>query len=200
MFNRSRLKKLAILFYLLTPTLLFSQGFNAGIRAGICGTQVDGDTYEGFNKAGITAGIFVSRKLSDNFSLQLELNYIQKGSRKPLDDFNTFYLMRLNYVEVPLLLQWHASKNIDIFAGPSLAKLLNYLEETEMGVYQGPLFEKYEIAARIGISYKLSEQWSVDGRYSNSITTIRPSPAAHTLFYDKGQYNRLIEIGLSYKF
>lgn len=84
------------------------------MRVGVVGSQVDGDTYEGFNKAGITAGLFVNRKLSDLFSLQLEMNYIQKGSRKPLDDNNTYYLMRVTYIEVPVLLQWHAGKLIDI--------------------------------------------------------------------------------------
>ncbi len=193
-------KKLVVLLLMLVPSLLPAQNFRAGIRAGICGTQVDGDTYEGFNKAGITAGLFVNRKLSDLFSLQLEMNYIQKGSRKPLDDFNSYYLMRINYIEVPVLLQWHAGKSIDIFGGPSFAVLLNSHEETEFGEFKGPDFEKYEIAARIGISYKLSDNWTVDGRYSNSITTIRPSPAGYTPFFEKGQYNRLFEIGLSVLF
>lgn len=193
-------KKLLILLFLIAPTLIYSQGFNAGIRGGICGSQVDGDTYEGFNKAGITAGFFVNHKLSEFFSIQMELNYIQKGSRKPVDDYNSFYLMRVNYAEVPLLIQWHAGKSIDIFGGPSYARLLSSYEETEFGEYKGPAFEKYEIAARIGISYKLSEQWRVDGRYCNSITTIRPSPAAYTPFFEKGQYNRLFEIGLSVEF
>ncbi len=190
-------KRFVFLFLIVFPCLLSAQGFKAGLRVGVVGSQVDGDTYEGFNKAGITAGLFVNRKLSDLFSLQLEMNYIQKGSRKPLDDNNTYYLMRVTYIEVPVLLQWHAGKLIDIFAGPSFGVLLNSHEETHFGEFKGPDFEKNEIAARIGISYKLSEKWSVDGRYSSSITTIRPSPAAYTPFFEKGQYNRLIEIGLS---
>ncbi len=195
------IKKFAILLFLFMPNLILAEGFDAGIRGGIIGSQVDGDKYEGFNKVGITAGIFVKRKLSDLFSLQLELNYIQKGSRKPTNmDDNTYYLMRVNYVEVPLLLQWHTSKSIDIFGGPSFGKLLNSYEETEFGSFTGPAFEKYELAARIGISYKLSDQWSVDGRYCNSITTIRPFPGGYSPFFDKGQYNRWIEIGLAVGF
>ena len=63
------IKKIALLLLIFLPDLIYAQGFNAGIRAGIIGSQVDGDTYEGFNKAGITAGLFVNRKLSDLFSL-----------------------------------------------------------------------------------------------------------------------------------
>ena len=190
------IKRFFLLLLFVAPLIISAQSFKAGLRFGIVGSQVDGDTYEGFDKAGITAGLFVNRKLSDLFSLQLEMNYIQKGSRKPLDDNNTFYLMRVNYIEVPLLLQWHAGKSINIFAGPSFAVLLNSHEETEYGEFKGPDFKKNEIAARVGISYKLSEKWAVEGRYSNSIATIRPSPAGYTRFFENGQYNRLIEIGL----
>lgn len=191
------IKKFVCVLVLFLPLLISAQSFKAGVRFGIVGSQVDGDTYEGFNKAGLIGGLFVNRKLSDLFSLQLEMNFIQKGSRKPLDDNNTYYLMRLNYIEVPVLLQWHAGKLLDIFAGPSFGVLLNSHEETHFGEFKGPDFEKNEIAARVGISYKLSEKWTVDGRFSNSITTIRPSPAVYTPFFEKGQYNRLFEIGLS---
>lgn len=194
-------KKISVLFLLFFPGLVFAQSFNAGARIGIIASQVDGDTYEGFNKPGLTLGVYVSRKISDPFSMQFEMNFIQKGSRKPVDEFNrTYYLMRLSYIEVPLMIQWHASKSIDIFAGPSFGVLLNSYEETEAGEFTGPEFEKYEVAGRIGLGYKLSEQWTVDARYSISLATIRPSPAGYTPFMENGQYNRLIEIGFSYQF
>lgn len=194
------MKKIILSLFILFPFLVFSQGFKAGIRAGIIGSQVDGDTYEGFNKAGLTGGLYVNHKLSDLFSLQLEMNYIQKGSRKPVDLNNTYYLMRLNYIEVPLLLQWHVSPSLDIFGGPSYSILMNSLEETELGTYQGPVFTKNEVAIRAGISYKLSEQWKVDGRYGDSISSIRPAPSGYSPYLIKGQTNRWLELGLSYDF
>ncbi|MFM9028678.1 MAG: hypothetical protein ACKOQ6_11910, partial [Bacteroidota bacterium] len=71
---------------------LQAQSFSSGIRFGMTATQVDGDTYEGFDKAGLLGGLFVERFMSDRFSLRMEMDYIQKGSRKPLDkDVNSFY-------------------------------------------------------------------------------------------------------------
>ena len=104
------MKKVVVLL-LLFPLATFAQKFNAGIRAGIVASQVDGDTYEGFDKAGVIAGLYVNRSFSDKFSLQLEMDFIQKGSRMPVDDLNNYYLMRLSYLEVPLLLQWHVSNS-----------------------------------------------------------------------------------------
>lgn len=195
------IKKLAVILLCILPEFVVAQNFKAGARIGFCASQVDGDTYEGFNKPGLIAGVFVNHKLSELFSMQMEMSFIQKGSRKPVDEFNnTYYLMRLSYIEVPLLIQWHASKTINIFTGPSFGVLLNSYEETEAGEFQGPDFEKYEVAGRIGLGYQLSDNWSVDGRYSISLTTIRPSPAGYTPFMEKGQYNRLIEVGFSYQF
>ena len=135
-------KRFLFLFLIVFPCLLSAQGFNAGLRVGVVGSQVDGDTYEGFNKAGITAGLFVNRKLSDLFSLQLEMNYIQKGSRKPLDDNNTYYLMRVTYIEVPVLLQWHAGKLTlkKMKLPPGLEFLTNFPKSgVSTGVIQVPL-------------------------------------------------------------
>ncbi len=47
-------------------------------------TQVDGDTYGGYNKAGFQGGVFVNTRLSDLFSAQLEIKYTGKGARKPV--------------------------------------------------------------------------------------------------------------------
>lgn len=192
--------RLLFMFLFFIPYFIEAQSFNSGMRIGIVGSQVDGDSYEGFNKAGLTGGIYVNHKIAEQFSLQMEMNYIQKGSRKPVDLNGSFYLMRVNYLEVPLILHWHVNSMIDIFGGPSYAILLNSYEENEFGVYQGPAFNSYEVAARIGLSYKLSDQWKVDGRYCNSITTIRPAPYSYSPYLEKGQYNRYVEIGLSYDF
>src|SRR5689334_21238513 len=82
----------------------YAQNFHAGLLAGISTSQVDGDNLAGYHKVGIKGGVFVNRQLSEKFALQLEIEFLQKGSRKPVDTIeNTFFLMRLNYIDVPLL-------------------------------------------------------------------------------------------------
>lgn len=192
------------LFYLLfffVCSFACAQDFNAGIRAGIAGTQVNGDKLSGFNKAGIIAGGFVNRKLSDHFTMQMEIVYIQKGSRKPVDEFNTFYRMRVHYIQVPLILRWHLTKKLDLTGGPSFGSLIFSQENDEYGVYLNALeFKKFEMSYNGGAIYRLSDTWSFDARYSHSITTIRPYPGPNFDFFDKGQYNVLIEFTLLYQF
>ena len=98
-------------FFPYTSIPLFSQQFKAGALAGIATTQVDGDTYAGYNKAGLLAGGFVTHKFSpeSKWSASFEIRYIQKGSRKvPHPDKGDFadYKLKLNYAEVPLLLKY----------------------------------------------------------------------------------------------
>jgi Outer membrane protein beta-barrel domain len=177
--------------------------FHAGVRAGLCGSQVNGDRLEGFNKLGIVAGLYVKRKFSEKFTGQMELVFIQKGSRKPTDDYNSYYRLRVHYIEVPVLLQYKASAKLSVYAGPSFGTLIFSGEDSEFGPYRNILpFSKFELSGNAGVLYKLSDDWAFDARYSASITTIRPFPVynPYNSFFDKGEYNLLIEFSLLYDF
>lgn len=196
------LKTKFLLLFFLIGTVSFAQDFDAGFRLGIAGSQVNGDKLVGFNKAGIIAGAFVSRKLSSHFSVQMEMAYVQKGSRKPTSEIdNSFYLLRVNYIEIPLMLQWKVASKLALTAGSSFGTLISSHEENEWGVFDsGSQFKKFEVSANAGIVYSLGDHWSFDGRYSASMTTIRPFPGVATAFFDRGQYNELIEFSLLYRF
>jgi hypothetical protein len=190
-----------IAFFVLAASAIYGQDFNAGIRVGIDASQVNGDKLTGFNKVGVLAGFFVNRNFSEKISAQLEMVFIQKGSRRPTDDNNTYYRLRVHYVEVPLLVRFHASKKIALYAGPSYGVLVFGAEDDQFGLYNNrPPFKKYEIAANAGFLYTLSDRWKFDGRYSHSISTIRPYPGGLTTFFDQGQYNVLIEFAFLYGF
>jgi Outer membrane protein beta-barrel domain len=179
----------------------YSQKFNAGFRLGVAGSQVNGDRLTGFDKVGLIGGAFVNRKFSEKVSVQMEIVFIQKGSRKPTDDNNSFYRMRVHYMEVPLLFRFHTSKKFALSAGPSFGTLIFAEEDDEFGVYKNaPPFRKFEFAGNAGLLYNLNDHWAFDGRYSHSITTIRPYQAYNPDFFDKGQYNVLIEFSLLYSF
>ncbi len=193
--------KIFILFFLFIANFVYAQRFNAGLRMGICASQVNGDNLSGYNKSGLIAGVFVNRKFSDLISMQMEMVYIQKGSRKPTDVNNSYYRLRVHYIEVPLLVVFHVAKKFDITAGPTFGTLIFSEENDEFGVYTNSIpFEKFELSGNAGIVYKINDKWSFDGRYSQSITTIRPYPGSNSSFFDGGQYNVLIEFSLFYQF
>ena len=123
---------------------LIAQRFDGGILAGGLISQVDGDRWGGFTKVGYLAGGFVHLELSPHSSLQLEMEYIQKGSRKPAymeqGDYTT-YLLRIHYLEIPLLYQFTFFKRFQVELGPAADVTLGYYEEWEG--YESP--EKYPL-------------------------------------------------------
>jgi hypothetical protein len=192
------MKKLIFsMLILFISTQLYSQSFNAGILFGVVGSQVNGDRLKGFDKAGLLAGAFVNRNLSERISLQMEMVFIQKGSRKPVTDDNSYYRLRVHYIEVPFLIRYHTLKKFIFTLGPTFGTLVFEGEDDQFGDFRNSLpFEKFELSGNFGFQYKLSEKWLFDGRYSHSITTIRPFPGVDNAFFDGGQYNELIEISL----
>jgi len=199
------LRQLSLLFSL---ALCFfcadAQNFHAGITGGLSATQVAGDGLSGFNKAGVIIGGFVNRKLSESTALQMEIIFIQKGSRMPVqpDNDNIFYVMRLSYFEVPLLFKWQATPKFNFEAGPSFGALVFSEEENELGVINGlPPFKKTEISGNIGLSYPLGEHLNVNSRFSTSILPIRPFPGGFSFaYFDRGQYNTVLMFTLQYQF
>ncbi len=193
-----------ICLFTFSVQLLHAQNFHAGVIGGISTTQVAGDQLSGFNKVGIIAGGFVNKSFGDKIGLQMEIIFIQKGSRKPVDpnNNNAFYVMRVSYFEVPLLLKWQAAQKFNIEAGPSFGTLVFSEEETEWGVYQPVVpFKTFDLSANIGLSYTLSEKITVNTRLSNSVIPIRDFPAGYLFaFFDRGQYNTVLAFTLHCQF
>ena len=89
---------------------LFStaQSFKGGILAGMTTSQYDGDTYSGFHRVGISGGGYVAHNISEKFSWQMEIKFIQKGSFQSanFDPPSPKFDLRLNYVELPFFIKY----------------------------------------------------------------------------------------------
>jgi hypothetical protein len=195
---------LIVVFFFLVGIQVNGQGFKAGIVAGLSTTQISGDQLSGFNKAGIVAGGFVSTQLSPKFDMQMEILYIQKGSRKnanPDKEDYTSYLLRLNYFEVPLLVQWKYSKRFIFEAGPSIGVLLSTYEEDEFGEFNTSFpFEKLELGVMGGLNVMLAKGFSFNTRFERSVVPVRDHVSGQTYRFNKGQYNSAIVFSFRYKF
>ncbi len=184
-----------------------AQQFHGGVIAGLAGTQVAGDTYSGFNKAGIFAGGFVSVDVSKKSAFHMELTYFQKGSRENPKEKNGYqsYLLRLNYIEMPIFYQYKAGK-FTFEAGPSAGFLIGYYEEVNQDVisdYQG-----YNRPARVtlqinlGFNYFISDHMGVGLRTNNSLMNIFSSNQTGDVWrlWGYGRYNDALVLYVFYQF
>jgi len=196
------LKKFAILLFCGFLTLsIQAQNFGGGLIAGASTSQVAGDNLAGFNKIGWVAGAYTNLKIKENLQVQLEIIYIEKGSRNPNLHKNIIQEITLSYVEVPISINLQQKENLGIELGilPAFimsSKMNDYFSEIEID----PSFEKYDFGIFAGINYHLSKKIILNSRISNSIIPIRPHVSGATDGWNKGQYNTVLSFTLHYNF
>ena len=179
----------------------FGQNFHGGPIIGFTATQVDGDTYSGYNKAGVIVGGFVNKKLSDVWSAQLEIKYIQKGSKKePNNSDPTYYKLKLDYFEVPFIVQYLYKKKLTFETGLAAAYLANAKEDNDgYGLIEAnPPFNKVEISALAGANYNITKRLIFNIRASYSMHQIRNHTMRNNLWLRYGQFNNVISFSVYY--
>lgn len=222
-------KRLCIALVLMGSSLMVSaQTFEPGLAFGVVTSQLNGDGYGGFNKLGLTFGGTVKYQINDHWSTQFELLYVQKGSRSdfsvtsndPSSAVNSrdYFLMRLNYIEIPLLARFHHNKFI-FEGGLSYGQLVGlYMEGwTGNNAVMGPIedldefnerftnpLRNWEFAGHLGLGFKATESLVANIRYSFSLYPIKDydSGGRDTSVFNLnlGWGNSVIAFTMRYKF
>jgi len=187
---------------------LNAQTFTGGALLGMNASQVDGDNYAGYNKFGLMGGAFVYASLSKKFDVQLEIKYMGKGANKQTTETDLRkYTSSLNYIEIPVLVRLN-TKKIGWEAGLGFGYLFAYSEKDEYGTLtasQGATsFKPFELSSIFGISYRISQKFLVNLRYSYSILSIAKeivdNNVPNVTYYrtGRGVYNNLFSLGVYY--
>lgn len=197
-----------LLFYALLTAPAKAQRFRGGVMAGISTTQIEGDGYGGFNKAGLQLGGYVNTDISEKLIGQFEIIYINKGSKDPANQKTTYYIIRLNYIEIPLLLRYKFKKFI-FEGGLSYGRLVKEEQEDEQGIILHPgqgrgigIYKKAELAYQLGATYAISDKLFVCWRNSASILPIADEMQfSYNWFrFVGGSFNVVVAFSLRYQF
>ena len=192
-----------VVLILLMGNSVFAQRFQGGPLLGFNASQVDGDTYAGYDKFGVMGGAFVYTPLSELVDIQMEIKYMGKGARKRTSGEDlTQYRSNLNYIEIPILLRFNTKSKIGVEGGLGFGYLFSYSEEDENGTLPSEhttKFKPFELSGLVGISYKFAPKFLVNLRYSYSISSIvdRPDPS-YSYFLQTGAFNNLFSLGVYY--
>lgn len=178
-------------------------GFNA--------CQIHGDNAAGYNKFGVNGGLTVNAAFNKKTSLDIGIGFTQKGARKNQDVENndyTFFRINLNYVEVPVLLNYKLNEKYFLTAGPSIAYLINYSEDTELGNWNGIYpFNPLEFGVNIGLGRVFKHNLLLEVRSGNSFLPVRNYgiaanavffPNSVARFFNKGLYNNILSVSVFY--
>ena len=197
--------------FLFLTMILPAQKFDGGILAGGLISQVDGDHWAGYTKVGLLAGGFVHLELSPHSSFQLEMEYIQKGSRKASyteQGSAHSYLLRLHYLEIPLLYQFTFLKRFSVEAGPAADILLGYNEEVDDSEVPNKYpFRRVTLSGIVGVSGFINRHLKATFRFNYSLLSLRqPQPAGSRgapwkkFLFEWGQFNNVLSLSISYQF
>lgn len=178
---------------ILMSQLAFSQAFKAGIFAGLVSSQVDGDKSEGYHKMGFQAGAFSKYVFNEQLFLNTELKYIQKGSKHSDAKDNLYFTIQLNYVEVPVLIQYQVNEHFVFGGGLSYAYLLKANVDDPFGAVPQDylVYKEYDMNVLAQMKYLLGEHFWVDFKFAYSILYItKESPR---------QFNNLLSVSFGYE-
>ena len=203
---------LLFIVFLYNDHSIYAQRFTGAFFGGLTASEVSGDTYAGPSKLGVNIGIATNFKLSDHSALEMEIMYIQKGSKRNPSPINANkYRFQLDYIEIPFLYKFsfHNIETLKYFgkfsyeAGISYSRLMRSKEEVnDRLVLPGEMPDFYynESNLILGFYYPISEKLDFNFRSSNSITPIRPHKSLAHTWYNWGQYHTHWSLNLSYKF
>jgi hypothetical protein len=204
--RESRFILIACIF-IITAFTASSQQFNGGMMAGIAATQVAGDTYSGFRKAGIFVGGYVNLEVAKHSAFQMELEFFQKGSRVNPDSSNNYnqYLFRTNYIELPVLYQYRINKRFKLEAGPSMGVLISWYEERYSEEIKGGIPPaRFTLQINAGLYVYITERLTFNFRTNNSLLNIRSENTTGDVIRifpgNFGQFNDCLVMSLFYQF
>lgn len=175
---------------LMTVGTAAAQNINFGIKGGLnsynINTDPDSDTD---SKIGLNVGLLGHIHLTDQYAFQPELVYSMQGATSGNTD------LKLNYINVPLLVQYMFDNGFRIQAGPQLGYLLN--AESENNNSSNDLtdnFKSIDMGLSLGASYVHPPTgFGVDARYNFGLTNISDSSNLDTT-------NRGFQVGVFYLF
>ena len=125
-----------------------AQGFHAGLKAGANMNKISGQSFKDQFTYGYNAGAYAQIGLSKKISIQPEVLFNQISSDTS-DKFSDLYKLssgklsniKLNYLSIPVLLNYKVSKFLSLQAGPQFGILMgqdkNLLENGKEAFKQG---------------------------------------------------------------
>jgi hypothetical protein len=156
---------------------LQAQGVTGGLSLAGVTSQIDGDSWGGFNKWGFHFGGYAQYRFSEKVGLQTEILYGLRGSREVQTDYGQ---ITLQYIDVPVLFQYirpFGSGQLALEVGISV----NILMKARTGFKnlsfdQTENYRRYSLEWNTGGSYKFSDYATFFGRWSVGLSNLNNTP------------------------
>jgi hypothetical protein len=192
---------------------VYSQRIQGAVIAGMNLSQVDGDEVYGFKKPGANVGLSAIVPFGKSFEFSIETLFNQKGANQKTQYasdtlFSGAYKLKLNYLEVPVLLMYNDKDIITAGAGFSYGRLVSVSEyehgkKVESTTLTSGTYNRNDYNILADVRFRIYKRFRLNLRYAYSLAKIRTRDFYTTDGdYDvtRKQYNNVISLRIVYRF
>ncbi|MBD0278243.1 MAG: PorT family protein [Bacteroidota bacterium] len=191
------MKKIALIVFavLLKTVLLAQEQPKFGLKGGLNLAKLKATQYASSDldfRASAHVGGLAHIHLTPQWALQPEVVYSGQGMKQQYQGSN--YTWKLDYLNIPVMIQYMFNNGFRIEAGPQLGILLGAKFENDETLKNDLKTTDFSVGA--GISYLSNSGLGVGVRYNHGVTNINNRPNRST--YELN--NRVLQLGLFYLF
>ena len=171
-----------------------------GLKSGLSLANLTNSEGEAKFKPSIYAGGFMEFSLNYIISVSPELYYSRQGFHAEEDDVKMN--LRLNYMNLPVLVKLYVADNLSLDLGPQVGFLLNSKVWVKSGgvsatmdvpnEYMPVELNSVDVSFAMGLTYNLGN-FFLQGRYNLGLTDIAKDDPDHSK-------NSVIQFGVGYRF
>lgn len=184
--------------------------FFGSLKVGMVTSQVDGDGFGGFRKVGLTVGPSVFVQLNENWVMNIDLLYTQKGSRdgkQAGSDLGTYidrYKLNINSIDLPLVFNYVHKSTYLFGAGLSYSAFISSKETVESLYYTQDYnsseykFNRHSVEAVFQVAAMANKHLMLGIRYQYGLSPIRSMQ--YIPFGTGNQFNNYFSFSASYVF
>jgi hypothetical protein len=191
------MKKVYLFFsILMLSTVAFAQhvpkfGLKAGVNFANWSSEndVENDLRTGFHVGGLA-----HIHLAPEWALQPELQYSSQGTKTDLGSLGEF-TWKLDYINVPVMVQYMFNNGFRLEAGPQLGFLVDakQIDDDDHAEEIDDEFKKTDVSLGFGANYLTYSGFGIGARYNLGLTDINKERTFETK-------NRVLQVSVFYMF
>src|SRR5664279_5032069 len=178
----------SLLFLLFTAKV---QQAHFGFKGGVNISQLNfNDNTSSDSKIGVNLSVFAHIHASKTWAIQPELLYSLEGAQKVGISGASY---NLNYLNVPVLLQYMFSNGFRLEGGPQIGFLLNAKRKSGDVTVEFNGFKSTAISIPLGVGYLTSSGIGLDARYVFGLSNLNDTENGQTI------QSNVFQLGLFYQ-
>jgi hypothetical protein len=164
---------------------LHAQNVGGGLTLAVVASQIDGDSWGGYNKAGYSLGGFAWYDFTDKVSLMPEITVNRRGSREVVDGYGQY---NLNMIDVPFMLRYRLygaprERSLLFEVGPSA----NILFGAKSGFGPQKLdlmdnFHKFNLSGNAGATFFFGRHFGAFARWTYALTNLNYNARVYRVY------------------